>query len=56
LRSSAELNEEQEEDLLAVIEEESDRLNRLIGEAVEMAQLDAKEVSSTCRRIKSATR
>jgi two-component system sensor histidine kinase KdpD len=27
-----------------VIEEESDRLNRVIGEAVEMAQLDAKEV------------
>jgi len=44
LRSSTELSEEQEADLLAVIEEESDRLNRLIGEAVEMAQLDAKEV------------
>jgi two-component system sensor histidine kinase KdpD len=29
---------------LAVIEEESDRLNRVIGEAVEMAQLDANEV------------
>jgi two-component system sensor histidine kinase KdpD len=44
LRSSAKLDEEQQQDLLAVIEEESDRLNRLIGKAVEMAQLDAKEV------------
>ena len=44
LRSGTELSQEQEEDLLAVIEEESDRLNRLIGEAVEMAQLDANEV------------
>jgi two-component system sensor histidine kinase KdpD len=44
LRSSAKLNEDQRSDLLAVIEEESDRLNRVIGEAVEMAQLDAKEV------------
>lgn len=31
-------------ELLTVIDEESDRLNRLIGEAVEMAQLDANEV------------
>jgi two-component system sensor histidine kinase KdpD len=44
LRSEAELTPEQEQDLLAVIDEESDRLNRLVGEAVEMAQLDAKEV------------
>jgi two-component system sensor histidine kinase KdpD len=49
LRSGAKLNEEQQEDLLAVIEEESDRLNRLIGEAVEMAQLDAKEVGLDLR-------
>jgi two-component system sensor histidine kinase KdpD len=49
LRSEAKLNAEQEEDLLAVIEEESDRLNRLIGEAVEMAQLDAKEVGLDLR-------
>jgi two-component system, OmpR family, sensor histidine kinase KdpD len=49
LRSGAQLNSEQQEDLLAVIEEESDRLNRLIGEAVEMAQLDAKEVSLDLR-------
>jgi two-component system, OmpR family, sensor histidine kinase KdpD len=45
LRSGARLNSDEQADLLAVIEEESDRLNRLIGEAVEMAQLDAKEVS-----------
>jgi two-component system, OmpR family, sensor histidine kinase KdpD len=44
LRSGAKLSAEQQEDLLAVVEEESDRLNRVIGEAVEMAQLDAKEV------------
>ncbi len=44
LRSGASLTAEQQQDLLAVIDEESDRLNRLVGEAVEMAQLDAKEV------------
>ena len=44
LRSETKLNAEDEKDLLLVIEEESDRLNRLVGEAVEMAQLDAKEV------------
>jgi two-component system, OmpR family, sensor histidine kinase KdpD len=44
LRTGSKLTPEQEEDLLAVIDEESDRLNRLVGEAVEMAQLDAREV------------
>jgi two-component system sensor histidine kinase KdpD len=44
LLSGATLSPAQQQDLLTVIEEESDRLNRLIGEAVEMAQLDAKEV------------
>jgi two-component system sensor histidine kinase KdpD len=34
-------------ELLTVIDEESDRLNRLVGEAVEMAQLDAQEVHMT---------
>ena len=42
--SMAAMSEDQRQDLLAVIEEESDRLNRLVGEAVEMAQLDAHEV------------
>ncbi len=36
-------------DMFAVIEEESDRLNRLIAEAVEMAQLDAREVKLDMR-------
>ncbi len=44
LRSEAPLSGDEKQDLLAVIDEESDRLNRLVGEAVEMAQLDAKEV------------
>jgi len=44
LRGDTKLNVEQEQDLLAVIDEESDRLNRLVGEAVEMSQLDAHEV------------
>src|SRR6185437_6944691 len=43
LSEEAKLSQEDQQDLLAVIEEESDRLNRLVGEAVEMAQLDAKE-------------
>jgi two-component system, OmpR family, sensor histidine kinase KdpD len=35
---------EERQELLTVINEESDRLNRLIGEAAEMAQLDASKV------------
>jgi two-component system, OmpR family, sensor histidine kinase KdpD len=35
---------EERQELLTVINEESDRLNRLIGEAAEMAQLDANKV------------
>ena len=49
LLSDAKLNEEQQRDLLSVINEESDRLNRVIGEAVEMAQLDAREVQLDLR-------
>lgn len=44
LRSESPLTADQREDLLAVIDEESDRLNRVVGEAVEMAQLDTNEV------------
>jgi two-component system sensor histidine kinase KdpD len=44
LRSQLELSSAQRDELLAIIEEESVRLNRLIGEAIEMAQLDANEV------------
>jgi two-component system sensor histidine kinase KdpD len=44
LKSEAIMNEEQRRDFVEIIDEESDRLNRLIGEAVEMARLDANEV------------
>jgi two-component system sensor histidine kinase KdpD len=44
LKSEAAMNEEQRRDFVEIIDEESDRLNRLIGEAVEMARLDANEV------------
>lgn len=49
LLSEAQLAPEQRQELLTVIDEESDRLNRLVGEAVEMAQLDAKEVKLELR-------
>jgi two-component system sensor histidine kinase KdpD len=39
---------EERQDLLTVINEESDRLNRLVGEAAEMAQLDARQVELRC--------
>ncbi len=41
LLSSATLDEQARKELLTVIDEETDRLNRLVGEAAEMAQLDA---------------
>ena len=41
LLSDAKLDAGQQRELLTVINEESDRLNRLVGEAAEMAQLDA---------------
>ena len=41
LLSGATLDEGGRRDLLTVIDEESDRLNRLVGEASEMAQLDS---------------
>lgn len=44
LISDFQLDQAQREELLTVINEESDRLNRLVGEATEMAQLDAHEV------------
>lgn len=44
LRSNGSFSPEDRRELLEVIDEESDRLNRLVGEAVVMAQLDAKEV------------
>ena len=44
LRSGMIQDPESREEMLAVIEEESARLNHLIGQAVEMAQLDAQQV------------
>jgi len=41
LLSGAALREEGRRELLTVIDEETDRLNRLVGEASEMAQLDS---------------
>ena len=37
-------SDEERQELLTIINEESDRLNRLVGEAAEMAQLDANKV------------
>jgi two-component system sensor histidine kinase KdpD len=44
LLSNPSLKEPQRQELLTIINEESDRLNRLVGEAGEMARLDAGEV------------
>ena len=44
LLSNDGLVEEQKHELLTIINEETDRLNRLVGEAGEMARLDAGEV------------
>jgi two-component system sensor histidine kinase KdpD len=44
LLSGVELGTPERKDLLSVINEESDRLNRLIGEAAEVAQLDARQL------------
>jgi two-component system, OmpR family, sensor histidine kinase KdpD len=44
LLSDVRLDKPQREDLLQVINEESDRLNRLVGEAGEVAQLDAHQL------------
>lgn len=44
LSSGVHLDDAARHDLVAVVEEETDRLNRLVGEAAEMAQLDAHQV------------
>lgn len=44
LLSDVKLDKPQRTDLLQVINEESDRLNRLVGEAAEVAQLDAHQL------------
>ena len=45
LLSDVALDTDQKHELLTIIEEGSDRINRLIGEATEMAQLDAGKVA-----------
>jgi two-component system sensor histidine kinase KdpD len=56
LLSAPKLEESQRDDLLLVINEESDRLNRLVGEAAEVAQLDSHQVqfSFEVHRIQEA--
>jgi two-component system sensor histidine kinase KdpD len=44
LLSEVELDKPQLREMATVINEESDRLNRLVGEAAEVAQLDARQV------------
>jgi two-component system, OmpR family, sensor histidine kinase KdpD len=44
LLSSDPLNAEARQELLTVLDEEIDRLNHLVGEAIEMAQLDAQQI------------
>lgn len=44
LLSDVELDKPQRKDLLTVINEESDRINRLVGEAAEVAQLDSHKI------------
>jgi two-component system, OmpR family, sensor histidine kinase KdpD len=44
LLSEVELDKPQMHELATVINEESDRLNRLVGEAAEVAQLDAQQI------------
>ncbi|MGC9291772.1 MAG: sensor histidine kinase [Acidobacteriaceae bacterium] len=49
VREGPTMDAAQKNELYAVIEEETDRLERLIDEAVEMAQLDAREVKLDIR-------
>lgn len=49
LLADSDLDEDQRRELLTVVNEETDRLNRLIGEAAEMARLDAHLVSLDLR-------
>jgi two-component system sensor histidine kinase KdpD len=44
LLSSGPLDAEAQKELLTVLNEEIDRLNHLVGEAIEMAQLDAQQI------------
>ncbi len=55
LLSDYNLNEAQRKELLTVINEETDRLDRLVGEATEMAQLDAHKVELHMAPVEIAT-
>jgi two-component system sensor histidine kinase KdpD len=46
---SGDLTQEHSQDLLSIIDEESDRLNRLVSEAVNMSQLDTQQVQMHMR-------
>jgi two-component system sensor histidine kinase KdpD len=50
LTSGVPLDETQRRELLAVIDEEADRINRLVGEAAEMAQFEADRVQLDFQR------
>ncbi len=52
LLSNPGLNNSQKQELLTIINEEADRLNRLVGEAAEMARLDAGEVELKIESVK----
>jgi len=54
LLSPAPLDEGQRKELLHVIDEECDRLNRLVGEAAEMARLEAGEVKLQLEPLRAA--
>jgi two-component system sensor histidine kinase KdpD len=49
---SGSLKPQETQELLTIIDEESDRLNRLVSEAVEMAQLDAQQVQMHFARVR----
>jgi len=51
LLSSEIQNVEDQRELLTIIEEESDRINRLISQAVEMVQLDARQLHMTFEKV-----
>lgn len=44
LLSSGEMPVEDRHELVSIVDEEADRLNRLVGQAIEMAQIEAREV------------
>ena len=54
LLTSEAIAEDDRHELLSIIDEEADRLNRLVGEAVEMAQLEAQEIHMTFESVSVA--